>query len=96
MQGVEVKPVPTLHYLGVQLDQHLTGMKQIEHAQVKATEMIAALCSIAGSTWRITLSHLRQMYMAVLWPQITFASSTWFIQAGWGFNRPRNGAVPVL
>ena len=51
MQGVEVKPVPTLRYFGVQLDQHLTGMKQIEHAQAKTTEMIAALGPIAGSTW---------------------------------------------
>ena len=96
VQGVEVKPVPTLRYLGVQLDQHLTGMKQIEHAQVKATEMIAALCSIAGSTWGITLSHLRQMYTAVLWPQITFASSTWFIRAGWGFKAAENAARKAL
>ncbi|ODM23022.1 hypothetical protein SI65_00611 [Aspergillus cristatus] len=83
VQGVEVKPVPTLHYLGVQLDQHLTGMKQIEHAQVKATEMIAALCSIAGSTWEITLSHLHQI-------------STWFIQAGWGFKAAENAARKAL
>ena len=96
VQGVEVKPVPTLCYLGVQLDQHLIGMKQIEHAQVEATEMIAALCSIAGSTWGITLSHLSQMYTAVLWPQIIFASSTWFVRAGWGFKAAEDAAKKAL
>lgn len=88
--------MPVLHYLGVQLDQHLTGIKQIEHCQVKATEMTAALCSIAGSTWGITLAHLRRMYTAVLWPQVTFASSTWFLQAGWGFKTAENAARRAL
>jgi len=35
VQGVDIKSVPTPHYLGIQLDQHLTGMKQIEHCQLK-------------------------------------------------------------
>ena len=96
VQGVEVKPVPTLRYLGVQLDQHLTGMKQVEHIQAKATEMIAALCSIAGSTWGTTLSHLRKMYTAVLWPQITFACSTWLVRAGWGFKAAENAARKAM
>ena len=85
-----------LRYLGIQLDQHLTGIKQIEHCRVKAAEMTAALCSIAGSTWGITLAHLRRMYTAVLWPQVTFASSTWFLQAGWGFKAAENTARRTL
>ena len=96
VRGVEIRPVSVLRYLGIQLDQHLTGIKQIEHCRVKAAEMTAALCSIAGSTWGITLAHLRRMYTAVLWPQVTFASSTWFLQAGWGFKAAENAARRTL
>ncbi|ODM15205.1 hypothetical protein SI65_09444 [Aspergillus cristatus] len=96
VRGVEIKPVPTLRYLSVQLDQHLTGMKQIEHAQVKAMEVIAAFCSIAGSTWGIKLFHLRQMYTAVLWPQITFVNSMWFVRVGWGFKAAENAARKAM
>ena len=36
------------------------------------------------------------MYTAVLWPQVTFASSTWFLQAGWGFKTAENTARRAL
>lgn len=84
LQGVEVRPTLSLKYLGVMLDEHLTGESQIAQCRKKAAQLIAALRSIAGMTWGVSTLHLRRMWTAVLLPQISFACSAWYTQGAYG------------
>jgi hypothetical protein len=84
LQGVEVRPTSSLKYLGVMLDEHLTGESQIAQCRKRAAQLIAALRSIAGMTWGVSTLHLRRMWTAVLLPQISFACSAWYTQGAYG------------
>ncbi|KAJ5244945.1 hypothetical protein N7489_005041 [Penicillium chrysogenum] len=84
LQGVEVRPALSLKYLGVMLDEHLTGESQIAQCRKKAAQLVAALRSIAGMTWGVSTLHLRRMWTAVLLPQISFACSAWYTQGAYG------------
>ncbi|KGO73013.1 reverse transcriptase [Penicillium italicum] len=84
LQGVEVRPTSSLKYLGVMLNEHLTGESQIAQCRKKAAQLIAALRSIAGMTWGVSTLHLRRMWTAVLLPQISFACSAWYTQGAYG------------
>ncbi|KAJ5849228.1 hypothetical protein N7534_007917 [Penicillium rubens] len=84
LQGVEVRPALSLEYLGVMLDEHLTGESQIAQCRKKAAQLVAALRSIAGMTWGVSTLHLRRMWTAVLLPQISFACSAWYTQGAYG------------
>jgi hypothetical protein len=68
IHGVEVKPTPTLKYLGVMLDTGLAGTAHVNQCRAKAAPLIAALTSITGSTWGVTTLHLQKMWTVVLWP----------------------------
>ncbi|KAJ6118425.1 reverse transcriptase [Penicillium samsonianum] len=84
LQGVEVRPTSSLKYLGIMLDEHLTGESQIAQCRKKAAQLIAALRSIVGMTWGVSTLHLRRMWTAVLLPQISFACSAWYTQGAYG------------
>jgi reverse transcriptase-like protein len=43
----------------------ITGIEHVRQLREKATELIAALSSIAGSTWGTNTLHLRSIYTAV-------------------------------
>jgi ribonuclease HI len=88
--GVVVEAKPILKYLGVWLDKHLTGQEQVRAARKKAAKLTAALSSIAGSTWGTDILQLRRMYTAVLLPQVTYASSVWYVRGGYGFKGAEN------
>ncbi|KAJ5094940.1 reverse transcriptase [Penicillium argentinense] len=90
LRGETIRPTKTLRYLGVYLDEHLTGLTQIRKCHGKESELVSALRSIAGMTWGVNLLDLRRMYTAVLWPQISFACSSWFTWGPWGFTGPLN------
>ncbi|EED22555.1 transposon I factor, putative [Talaromyces stipitatus ATCC 10500] len=66
IKGVEIKPTDSIKYLGVYLDTHLTGEVHVQEMRKKAAKLVAGLSSIAGSTWRTPLVHLRKIYIAVL------------------------------
>lgn len=90
LRGVEIKPEKVVKYLGVWLDSNLTGLEQAQKARKKAATLLAALASIAGSTWGANTLQLRRMYTAILLPQITYACSTWYIRGGHGFKGATN------
>lgn len=75
---VTIEPSPSLRYLGIQIDQHLTGQAHLDYLRKKASRLVAALRSIAGMTWGITTLHLRRMWTAILLPQISFGCSMWY------------------
>jgi hypothetical protein len=48
----------------------------------KASKSVAAISSIAASTWGIGLKELRQLYTGVVIPQLTYGCSLWFLPIG--------------
>ncbi|KAJ6117949.1 reverse transcriptase [Penicillium sp. IBT 18751x] len=86
LHDVVVKPTSLLRYLGVELDENLTGCAQIDRCRKKAATLIAALRSIAGMTWGVNTLNLRQMWTAVLLPQIAFACSAWRTEGAYGMK----------
>ena len=68
VRGVTVEPKPALRYLGVWLDNSLTGKEHVEQARAKAATLINAMRSIAGMTWGTTTVYLQCMYTTVLMP----------------------------
>lgn len=95
-QWVEVRPTTVLRYLGVRFDHHLTGSKHVDCCRERAASLMAALSSIAGSTWGVSLLHLRRMYTAVLWPQIAYGCSAWYARGGYGFQGAETNATKTI
>lgn len=96
LRGVEIKAQSSIRYLGVWLDQHLTGSEHVKMAREKAAQIQAALSSIAGSTWGVTTLQLRRMYTAVLLPQINYGCSAWYIRGGHGFKAAENKVKRIM
>ncbi|KAJ5927721.1 reverse transcriptase [Penicillium verhagenii] len=81
--GAEIKPVSSLRYLGVILNENLTAKDHLLRCRKRAAVLVAALRSIAGMTWGVTTLHLRRMWTAVLFPQISFGCSTWYTRGAY-------------
>ncbi|KAJ5533430.1 reverse transcriptase [Penicillium frequentans] len=86
LNGVEIQPTSSLRYLGVELDENLTGRAQVGRCRKKAAALVAALRSIAGMTWGVNTLNLRRMWTAVLLPQIAFACSAWRTEGAYGMK----------
>ncbi|KAJ5765559.1 reverse transcriptase [Penicillium odoratum] len=90
IQGVEIKPVASLRYLGVILNENLTARDHLLRCRKRAAVLTAALRSIAGMTWGVTTLHLRRMWTAVLFPQISFGCSTWYTKGAYQAKTTEN------
>jgi len=66
----------SVRYLEIMMDQPLRWWPRIQHIQGKARATIQALRSLAGPTWGSALMTLRQVYLAMVIPQITCGCST--------------------
>ncbi|KAJ5543821.1 reverse transcriptase [Penicillium frequentans] len=86
LNGVGIQPTSSLRYLGIELDENLTGRAQVDRCRKKAAALVAALRSIAGMTWGVNTLNLRRMWTAVLLPQIAFACSAWRTEGAYGMK----------
>jgi ribonuclease HI len=77
-QGV-IKASPSCRYLGVQMDSQLTWDYHREIVETKATKRLSALSALASSTWGAGLIDLRQVYRAMIVPQMLFGCSAWHV-----------------
>jgi ribonuclease HI len=75
-QGV-IKASPSCRYLGVQMDSQLNWDYHREIMETKATKRLSALSALASSTWGAGLINLRQVYRAMIVPQMLFGCSAW-------------------
>lgn len=64
--------------LGMVIDSKLCWNQHIKHIQARATRSLGALSSLAGSTWGTGYKGLRQIYNAVILPQLLYGCSAWF------------------
>ena len=78
LEGQEVKPVPRCRIFGLILDTKLNWEGHIEHIEAKTAKSLGALSCLAGSTWSTSYKGLRQIYQAMILPQITYAASVWY------------------
>jgi ribonuclease HI len=71
-------------YLGIHMDTRLRWDHHREQVEANATNRLAALSALASSTWGTGLINLRQVYRAMLVPQMLYGCSAWHIPGGRG------------
>lgn len=75
---ITITPVTSCKYLGLQIDNRLTWKDHVQRIQQKASQRLIALSSLASSSWGADLRTLRQVYQAMLLPQMLFGCSAWY------------------
>lgn len=77
LPGFTITPTSSCRYLGIQMDSKLEWKDHIQRIQQKPTKRLTALSSLASSTWGANLNTLRQVYQAMILPQMLYGCSTW-------------------
>ena len=77
------------------MDTQLKWKPRINQIQSKANRSIQALSSPAGSTWGIRLKDIRQIYQAVVIPQIFYAFSAWGVNKSTGDGHTKELATSL-
>ncbi|QKX57721.1 uncharacterized protein TRUGW13939_04840 [Talaromyces rugulosus] len=72
-----IKASPSCRYLGVQMDSRLRWDFHREVVEAKATKRLSALSALASSTWGTGVINLRQVYKAMIIPQMLYGCSAW-------------------
>jgi len=72
-----IKASPSCRYLGVQMDTRLRWDHHREKIEKGATSRLAALAALASSTWGAGTINLRQVYRAMIVPQMLYGCSAW-------------------
>lgn len=72
-----IEATPSCRYLGVQMDSQLRWDYHREKLESKATQRLSALSALASSTWGAGLINLRQVYRAMIIPQMLYGCSAW-------------------
>ena len=78
LPGITIKPALSCKYLGLEIDNTLVWKEHIQRIQQKALQRLTALSSLASSTWGANLATLRQVYQAMILPQLLYGCSTWY------------------
>lgn len=89
LPGATVKASPSCRYLGIQMDSRLRWDYHREKMEAKATQRLSALSTLASSTWGTGLISLRQVYRAMIVPQMLYGCSAWHFQGSKGRGRGR-------
>jgi ribonuclease HI len=82
-----IKASPSCRYLGVQMDSRLRWDYHREKVEAKATKRLSALSALASSTWGTGLINLRQVYRAMIVPQMLYGCSAWHTPGSKGRGR---------
>ena len=83
-----------IRVLGVQLDSKLRWQPHMKLLQAKLMTRTAAVQSITGSTWGMTMHAARRVYVSVSRPAITHGALVWYTP--WGLRGHRKGDVTKL
>jgi ribonuclease HI len=87
-----IKASRSCRYLGVQLDTRLQWGPHREKVETAATKRLSALSALASSTWGTGMVNLRQVYRAMIVPQMTYGCSVWHIP---GNGRSGRGSAMI-
>jgi hypothetical protein len=75
---VTIEASASCRYLGVHLDTKLRWDYHREKMEAAATKRLSALSALASSTWGTGLANLRQVYRAMIIPQMLYGCSAWY------------------
>ncbi|KAK8006761.1 WD40-repeat-containing domain protein [Apiospora arundinis] len=73
-----IEPTQKLRHLGVWFDPGLLWDHHIHEITLKVRKSIQALSAISGAKWGCSTLQLRQLYQAIVVPQITYCSTVWY------------------
>ncbi|KAK7945999.1 reverse transcriptase [Apiospora aurea] len=73
-----IEPADKLRHLGVWFDPGLLWHHHIQEVTTKVRKSIQALKAISGAHWGGGTLQLRQLYQAIVVPQITYCSTVWY------------------
>ena len=88
-----IEASPSCRYLGIEMDSRLRWDYHREKVEAKATKRLAALSALASSTWGTGLINLRQVYIAMIVPQMLYGCSAWHVPGSKGKGRGRGSAM---
>ncbi|KAM0664346.1 hypothetical protein ACQRIU_006929 [Beauveria bassiana] len=91
----KVKASPSCKYLGVHMDTRLRWDYHREKLEAGATARLSALSALASSSWGAGLVNLRQVYRAVIVPQMLYGCSAWFIP-GSGYTSRGSSMISAI
>ncbi|KAM0742770.1 hypothetical protein ACQRIT_002947 [Beauveria bassiana] len=91
----KVKASPSCKYLGVHMDTRLRWDYHRERLEAGATSRLSALSALASSSWGTGLMNLRQVYRAVIVPQMLYGCSAWFIP-GSGYTSRGSSMISAI
>lgn len=74
-----IKASRSCRYLGVQLDTGLRWDYHRDKIEASATKRLSALSALASSTWGTGMINLRQVYRAMIVPQMLYGCSAWHV-----------------
>ncbi|EEA25056.1 reverse transcriptase, putative [Talaromyces marneffei ATCC 18224] len=75
---IQIEACRAVKYLGIWLDSELTFDTHRDKAIAKAGTSLEALRGLAGSTWGVALGSMRQIYQAIVIPQMLYGAAAWF------------------
>src|ERR1700678_198148 len=95
-----VQAVESYKYLGVQINSHLRWKEQVQRAIANATKWILQFRRLTKPTTGVKARLMRQLYLAVALPKITYGIDIWYTPptkpAGYTRNTGSAGALRNL
>jgi ribonuclease HI len=78
LQGQEIQEVQSYKYLGIQIDAQLRWKEQAQRVAANATKWILQYRRLTRPSTGVSNKLMRQLYIAVALPKITYGLSTWY------------------
>ncbi len=78
LNGHIVAPRLSAKLLGVILDSRLDWKAHLQYIEAKATSKLTGLSGCAGSAWGVPYEGLRNLYRAMILPNLLYACSVWY------------------
>ena len=79
LEGQEVKETTCFKYLGIQIDSQLRWKEQAQQATANATKWLLQYRRLTRPTTGVKSKLMRQLYIAVALPKITYGLDIWYI-----------------
>jgi hypothetical protein len=89
LQGQEIKEVQSFKYLGMQIDAQLRWKEQTQRVAANATKWILQYRRLTRPSMGVSNKLMRQLYIAVALPKITYGLSTWYTPPTNQWAQPR-------
>lgn len=88
--SITLEPKSDIRLLGVQLDTKLTWYAHVREIEKTMIMQTLALAKITTSTWGATFAKAWHLYIAVVRPAMTYASTVWH-----ALKEPKGLSMPI-